>query len=56
VPTTNPLFSRHFWNHFRPVRLQILLRQQYVNSKQRPAAVLLHQCDSPGGRAATPPP
>jgi len=56
VPTTNPLFSRHFWNRFRPVRLQILLRQQYVNSKQRPAAVLLDQCDSPGGRAATPPP
>jgi hypothetical protein len=39
------LFSQHFWNHPRPDRLQILLRQQYVNSKQRPAAVLLDQCD-----------
>jgi hypothetical protein len=45
VPTTNSLFSQHFWNHPRPDRLQILLRQQYVNSKQRPAAVLLDQCD-----------
>jgi hypothetical protein len=33
VPTTNSLFSQHFWNHPRPDRQQILLRQQYVNSK-----------------------
>jgi hypothetical protein len=33
VPTTNFLFSQRFWHHPRPDRLQILLRQQYVNSK-----------------------
>jgi hypothetical protein len=45
VPTINSLFSQHFWNHPRSDRLQIPLRQQYVNSKQRPGAVLLNQCD-----------
>jgi hypothetical protein len=31
--TTNSLFSQHFWDHPRPDRVQILVREQYVNSK-----------------------
>jgi len=45
VPTTNSLFSQLFWDYSGPDRLQIFVRQRYVNSKQRPAAVLLDQCD-----------
>jgi hypothetical protein len=33
VPADNPLFSQNFWHHLCPDRLQVLLRQQRVNSK-----------------------
>jgi hypothetical protein len=45
VPTTNSLFSQHFWNNPRPDRVQILASSTARQQQTAPAAVLLDQCD-----------